>query len=240
MKKQKNDELINNNDTTSENALTDILDELTTMVTSSPKFKYKSKLSAVLNKTSSMGNVSLVKDTNSTKTSNQTSAANDKSSTKDTNSTKTSIIDDKLLVENIDIDQKRNDIIIENNDQINDDVDQKRNDIIDQIDDDVDQTVHIMQKNLDLQTIYNQSIQEIVDNYRKDRKDIDFYIGYVYDKLNKEPNRVHFEAIASALRTKSEANINLLKLVETIGRKLERQNPIDDLNLENLLDSQNA
>jgi len=90
---------------------------------------------------------------------------------------------------------------------------------------------------IDLGGLYDQSIQELLLNYRKDRQDLDSYINFIYGKLNHDgPSRIFFEAIAMSLRTKSEANTNLIKLIDNIGRRIEKQTGVEDLNLEGLLD----
>jgi hypothetical protein len=94
------------------------------------------------------------------------------------------------------------------------------------------------EEDLDLQKIYSGSINELLANYRKDRKDIDGYIKFIYSKLKKqEPSRVFYEALAMALRTKSEANSNLIKLIDNVSKRLEKSNgSMGDLDLESLLD----
>jgi len=93
---------------------------------------------------------------------------------------------------------------------------------------------------IDLQDLYNNSLHELRDNYRCDRKEIDKFIKLLYEKLKKDqPSRVIFEALSTAFRTKSEANSNLVKLIENVGKKLDKKNDsssIDDIDLDMLLD----
>jgi hypothetical protein len=94
---------------------------------------------------------------------------------------------------------------------------------------------------LDLDLVYNSSVNELLTNYRKDRGDLDEYIKFIYEKLGKsETSRVFYEALAMALRTKSEANNNLLKLLDNVNKKIGQQNAgsggVGDLDLESLLD----
>jgi len=84
--------------------------------------------------------------------------------------------------------------------------------------------------------LLDSSINELLSNYRKDRKDIDYLIKYLWGKLKKkEPSRVMFETLAVSLRTKSEANSNLLKLIDIMNKRKDTET-IDGLDLEGLLD----
>lgn len=92
---------------------------------------------------------------------------------------------------------------------------------------------------IDLGIVYDQSLNELITNYRQDRQDMEHFIGLLYDKLNANgPNRIFFESIAMTLRTKTEANNNLLKLIDNVGRRLDKQKGNDSLDLESLLDEQ--
>ena len=63
------------------------------------------------------------------------------------------------------------------------------------------------------------------------------FITFLWEKLDKsEPSRVLFETLAISLRTKSEANSNLLKLIDTLGKKMDKTSGVSDLDLEGLLD----
>lgn len=90
----------------------------------------------------------------------------------------------------------------------------------------------------DWPNLYSNSLHELLTNYRKDRQDLDKFIAYLWSKLgNQEVSRVFFESLAVSLRTKSEANANLVKLIDNIGKRLEKSSGgIEDLNLEDLLD----
>lgn len=91
--------------------------------------------------------------------------------------------------------------------------------------------------NPDIKDIYTNSIHELLSNYRKDRQDVDQLVAYLWEKLEKsEPSRVLFETLAVSLRTKSEANSNLLKLIDTLGKKLDKTSGVEGLDLEGLLD----
>jgi len=84
--------------------------------------------------------------------------------------------------------------------------------------------------------LYDTSVNELLSNYRKDRKDVDKLITYLWDKLEKsDPSRVIFETLAISLRTKSETNSNLLKLIDLIGKK-NKSSSMGDFDLEDLLD----
>ena len=90
---------------------------------------------------------------------------------------------------------------------------------------------------VDLSNLYSNSLHELLINYRKDRQDLDQFISYLWGKLNgQEVSRVFFESLAVSLRTKSEANANLVKLIDNIGKKLDKTSGVEDLNLEDLLD----
>jgi hypothetical protein len=90
----------------------------------------------------------------------------------------------------------------------------------------------------DMEELYSNSIHELLGNYRKDRKDVDKLIKFLWDKLGKsEPSRVLFETLAISLRTKSETNTNLLKLIDVVGKKLDKsKSSMGDFDLESLLD----
>lgn len=89
---------------------------------------------------------------------------------------------------------------------------------------------------IDLDAIYNSSINELVSNYRKDRKDIDQYIKFLWKILKKQkPSRIVFEALATSLRTKSEANTNLLKLIDNINKRLDKKDAGGEIDLQDLL-----
>lgn len=90
---------------------------------------------------------------------------------------------------------------------------------------------------LDLIALHNNSLRELLTNYRKDRNDLDSYIALLYGGLKKsEPSRVLFEALAATLRTKCESNSNLIKLLDIINKRIDKNGGGEELNLENLLD----
>lgn len=89
---------------------------------------------------------------------------------------------------------------------------------------------------IDLSNLYSNSLNELLVNYRKDRQDIDKLITFIWEKLSTEQPRVLFETLAISLRTKSEANANLVKLLDNISKKLDKPASIDGLDLEGLLD----
>ena len=83
---------------------------------------------------------------------------------------------------------------------------------------------------------YKQYSNELLMNYRKDRKDIDNFMQYLYKKLKKgSDNRVIFEALTQTLRTKCESNSNLIKLMEGISKRIDKTGG-GNFNLEELLD----
>lgn len=89
----------------------------------------------------------------------------------------------------------------------------------------------------DLASLYNSSLDELLSNYRKDRKDLDNYIKMLYDRLSKsEPSRVLFESLATTLRTKCESNSNLIKLLDSINKRMDKSGGGEDLDLDTLLD----
>lgn len=89
---------------------------------------------------------------------------------------------------------------------------------------------------VDLNNIYSDSLQELINNYRKDRNDVDKLIAYLWDKLNKsDTSRIFLETLAVSLRTKSEANTNLIKLIDLVGRKIDKSSGVDGLDLGDLL-----
>lgn len=84
--------------------------------------------------------------------------------------------------------------------------------------------------------LLDSSIDELITNYRKDRKDIDQLISFLWNRLKKsDPSRVMFETLAVSLRTKSEANSNLLKLIDIMSKR-KNSETIEGLDLEGLLD----
>ena len=91
---------------------------------------------------------------------------------------------------------------------------------------------------IDLNNLYSDSLQELLTNYRKDRGDIDKLINHLWERLNNnEPSRVFFETLAISLRTKSEANANLVKLLDSVSKRIDNTSGgVDGLDLEGLLD----
>ena len=88
---------------------------------------------------------------------------------------------------------------------------------------------------INLDQVYNESVTELLTNYRQDRTDITTLISLLYDKINtaSNPSRVYFEALAGSLRTRSESNTNLLKLLDSINKR--SNNNGGSFNLEDLL-----
>jgi len=106
-----------------------------------------------------------------------------------------------------------------------------------QVPEHVTDTVPEQNGEVDLSNLYSSSLSELLANYRKDRQDIDKLIAFLWDRLNKsDPSRVLFETLAVSLRTKSEANSNLVKLLDNISKKLDKSTGVEGLDLEGLLD----
>jgi hypothetical protein len=91
-----------------------------------------------------------------------------------------------------------------------------------------------------LKDLYHDSLLELRDNYRSDRQELNDYITMLYEKVNtsgpKGPSRVLFEALGAAFRTKSESNSNLVKLIDNVGKKLDKTGDDGDFDLDALLD----
>jgi len=95
-------------------------------------------------------------------------------------------------------------------------------------------------KSDDLDDLCKDSMHELLKNYRKDRKDNDDFIKFLWERLNKShPDRILFESLTASIRTKSETNSNLLKLIDLVIKKQNAKgggaSDLGDLDLEDLL-----
>jgi hypothetical protein len=88
---------------------------------------------------------------------------------------------------------------------------------------------------LNLNAVYDESVLELLANYRQDRADIDSFMNLLYERINNNSNasRVFYETLAMSLRTRSEANNNLLKLIDNINKRSDKSG--SNFNLEDLL-----
>lgn len=80
----------------------------------------------------------------------------------------------------------------------------------------------------DVTEIYFNSINELVRDHRKDRDEITEFIDLLKSRINREenetrPNRIYFEALMSAYKTRSETSSVLMSLISNLGKKKESE-----------------
>jgi hypothetical protein len=73
--------------------------------------------------------------------------------------------------------------------------------------------------------MYNDAVQKLMNNHDSDRQELTDFIDGLKTKINDSevPIRIYYETLANLIRTKTETSATLIKLLENLGRRLEKE-----------------
>jgi hypothetical protein len=86
-------------------------------------------------------------------------------------------------------------------------------------------TVTEQKDGIDLNDTYEDTVQKLIENYDDDRQELTKHIKLMSKAVNQTQGkavRVFYETLANLLRTRSESNATLIKLLENIGRRMDK------------------
>ncbi|MBD3407226.1 MAG: hypothetical protein GF411_13990 [Candidatus Lokiarchaeota archaeon] len=90
----------------------------------------------------------------------------------------------------------------------------------------------------DLNNKFNEMVNEVHQNYKQDRENISDFIEFLKHKIENDegmPVRVYYESLSSCLRTKSESSATMIKLLDNINKRTNKESGGLNINLQELL-----
>ena len=84
-------------------------------------------------------------------------------------------------------------------------------------------------KKLSVEDRYKDTVEELIENYHSDREDLEEFAQILFGKIRntangKDASKTIYETLAQVLRSKSETNTNLVKVMDSLNRRLEKSN----------------
>lgn len=78
---------------------------------------------------------------------------------------------------------------------------------------------------INLNQTFESTVQKLIENYDDDREELTKNIKLMSKEIGKTGGkavRIYYETLANLLRTRSESNATLIKLIENIGRRMDK------------------
>jgi len=83
---------------------------------------------------------------------------------------------------------------------------------------------------------YDKTVEKLLINHETDREDLTWFISKLKTQvenqmnINERPQRIYFESLTQALKTRSETNTTMIGLLNSLLKHNGEANVLDDLN----------